>query len=683
MPELLSLLPLQGNNQSNSKTTDRLYGIFEHIHDHIYANDGLSSQQVFSEILKILFLKIFDEKNNEETRFFISNQEYDDIINGHRNTIFTKRISDLSTQAFSYFSDVFKKTEEIELKISSLAYAISKLQNINLSDSSQDVKGLAFQKFVHSTQRAERGQFFTPEQIIHLCVEIIKPNKNEKVLDPTCGSGGFLSEAMKYVYNHSLKDASEEEKKKYVKNHLFGVEINSMVAKMAKMRMILEGDGFSNIINIDSLSNWDNLDEEFNKVIGNLNQYQNYFDIILTNPPFGSQGKITNKSILQRYDLAHKWADNERKTTTLLNGQVPDILFIERCLDFLKEGGKLAIVLPNGDLENSSLKYLRNYIKNIAYILAIIDLPSDTFIPFGTGVKTSILFLQKKGKANLTNNKVFFGKVNKLGYDGNKNATAIYKKGENGENLLNKNNELIVDEDISTIIKSYDDFIRSDFIENDNTFVVNQNQITDRFDLDFYRPSSNLLDNKLKNMGAKRLGDLVEIIKEKSKKLKDKNLVVQYVELADINIDYLEISNVSLIPVHELPSRASYELKEGDIITAVAGNSIGSKKHMSALVSKKHSGAICTNGFRILKSININPYYLLFYLKSDLFLQQVNRFRTGAAIPSISDDDLQSVLIALPDKEEQEKIASSMKESIALREQARDLLETITLQMKL
>ena len=675
MPELLSLFPLQSNNQLNSKTTDRLFGIFEQIHDHIYANDGLSSQQVFSEILKILFIKIFDEKNNKEISFFISNHEYDDTIDGHKNTVFTKRIFDLSMQAFSYFSDVFKKNEEIELKTSSLAYAISKLQNINLSDSSRDVKGVAFQKFVHSTQRAERGQFFTPEQIIRLCVQIIKPNKNEKVLDPTCGSGGFLSEAMKYVYSHSLKSASEKERKEYVKNYLFGVEINSMVAKMAKMRMLLEGDGFSNIINADSLSNWENLDEEFNKVIGALNQYENYFDIILTNPPFGSQGKITNKSILQRYDLAYKWVEDERKSTTLLNGQVPDILFIERCLDFLKEGGRLAIVLPNGDLENSSLKYLRNYIKNIADILAIVDLPSDTFIPFGTGVKTSILFLQKKGKDNLAKNKVFFGKVNRLGYDGNKNATAIYKKDGNGKNLKDENSELIVDEDISSLVKSYDVFMENNFIENDNAFVIDQSQITDRFDLDFYRPSSSLLGDKLKNMGAKSLGDLVEIIKEKSKKLKEKNLIVQYVELADINTDYLEISNATSIAVHELPSRASYEIKEGDIITAVAGNSIGSKKHMSALVSEKYSEAICTNGFRILRPINIDPYYLLYYLKSDLFLQQVNRFRTGAAIPSISDSDLQKILIPLLSKENQDKIAHNIKESIKLRNKARELLE--------
>ncbi len=682
MPETLSLFPILETTQLNSKTTDKLYKIFEGIHDHIYANDGLSSQQVFSEILKLLFIKIFDEKNNKEKLFSISKSEYDNIIDGHRNSVFIKRIFNLSTQAFSFFSDVFKKAEEIDLKISSLAYAVNKLQDINLSDSSKDIKGLAFQKFVHSTQRSERGQFFTPEQIIQLCVEIIKPNKNEKILDPACGSGGFLSAAMKYVYNHSLKESTENGKKEYVKNHLFGIEINSMVARMAKMRMILEGDGFSNIINTDSLADWDNLNKEFSDVIGDLKQFQNHFDIILTNPPFGSQGKVTNKSLLQQYDLAYKWLDNGLKTKTLLNGQVPDILFIERCLDFLKDDGKLAIVLPNGDLENSSLKYLRNYIKNMTNILAIIDLPPDTFIPFGTGVKTSILFVQKKGKNSLNiNNKVFFGKVNKIGYERNKNATIMYKKDRDGNFLKNEEGKLIVDEDISSVVKSYNNFINNKFIEDDNTFTVEENHITTRFDLDFYKPSSNILDIKLKNSGAKKLGDLVEIEKEKSKKLKTKNLTVQYIELADINTDYMEISNATIMPIHELPSRASYELKDYDIITAVAGNSIGTKKHMSALVTKKYSGAICTNGFRILRPKNINLYYLLLYLKSDLFLHQVNKFRTGAAIPSISDEDLRNILIPLPSEKEQEKIANKIIQSITLREQARKLLEDFNISL--
>lgn len=148
------------------------------------------------------------------------------------------------------------------------------------------------------------------------------------------------------------------------------------------------------------MSDWSNLDLAINKENGQDNKsYRNFFDVILTNPPFGTQGKISDKSVLRNFDLGYKWNQSESgylRSDVLLNGQVPEILFIERCLQFLKPGGRMAIVLPNGDFENSSLSYLRHYIQEMADVLAVIKLPQETFIPSGTGVKTSILFLRKK-----------------------------------------------------------------------------------------------------------------------------------------------------------------------------------------------------------------------------------------------------------------------------------------------
>ena len=165
------------------------------------------------------------------------------------------------------------------------------------------------------------------------------------------------------------------------------------------------------------MSDWSSIDLELNKANEKEEKtYQNFFDIILTNPPFGTQGKITDKSVLRNFDLGYKWNEFDSKfirSSELLNGQVPEILFIERCLKFLKPGGRMAIVLPSGDFENSSLTYLRNYIKDLADVFAIIKLPQETFIPSGTGVKTSILFLKKKnGEHQL--NKVFFSQITKL-----------------------------------------------------------------------------------------------------------------------------------------------------------------------------------------------------------------------------------------------------------------------------
>lgn len=679
-----TMLPLFSfYNQPSLEKNDGLLRVFEDVHNHIYANDGLSPEQALEEAIKILFLKIFDEKN-KKFEFKITPSEYENITNGKNEVDFFTRFKDLQQSTFDYFSNLFEKGEKIKLKNSTLGFVVNKLQNIDLLNSSNDVKGLAFQKFIHSSQRVGRGQFFTPEQVVKLCVEIIQPQANEIMLDPACGSGGFLSSALQYVGINEPKKVS-----KFAKENIYGIEINRTAAKIAKMRMILDGDGFSNIIQHDSLSDWSSIDLELNKANEkNVKTYQNFFDIIFTNPPFGTQGKITDKSVLRNFDLGYKWNEFDSKfikSNELLNGQVPEILFIERCLKFLKPGGRMAIVLPNGDFENSSLTYLRNYIKDLADVFAVIKLPQETFIPSGTGVKTSILFLKKKNGENALN-KVFFSQITKLGYSGNKNGSLIYKKDEMGNILKNANGECEIDEDISNVVSSYLKFKRDgDIGENEDIFSVNKNELHySRLDYEFYKPSYRKIENILLKKGAKRLGDLVKIKKSKSSKLRQKDLTVRYVELSDISTQYNEIINSTELLVHELPSRASYELKEGGIITAVAGNSIGTNSHTSAYVTKDYDGYICTNGFRVFSVDEkiLNPFYLLYFLKSKYFLDQVFRFRTGAAIPSLLDSDLLNIFILVPEMTEQNRIGEVIQNGFIERQKYQNKINNLNLEIK-
>ncbi len=666
------------------KKSDRLSRVFGDIHDHIYANDGLSTQEAFAEVIKILFAKIYDEKQ-AKANFYITEEEYEGLRHGKSNKGFKFRFDQLIKATFKDFSDVLDDSDKIKIKDSTIAYVVYKLQEISLSESSGDVKGLAFQKFLRSSQRADRGQFFTPEQVVKLCVEIIQPNKNQKVLDPACGSGGFLSQAMKFVFNKEFSDASQREKRNYVRNNIFGIEINKMIAKVAKMRLIFEGDGFSNLGNFDSLSSWENIDFK-KKDVPRGEKLRGYFDVILTNPPFGSQGRITNKLALCDFDLAYRWDKFDQKlikSNNLQNGQVSDILFIERCLDFLKTGGKMAIVLPDGLFENSSLDYVRQYILQRSEILSVIKLPFETFIPFGTGVKVSLLFLQKIKEANKRKpSQVFFARVNKIGYKGNKNGSVVYKTDSSGRRILSNKGEHVVDEDISDIIDKYRRLKnKTNFCEEDR-FVINRNELQDRLDFDFYKPSYRHLEESLLKRGAQRLGDMVDVVKERSKKLKVKDEQVRYVELADINADYCEINNSTMMCVYELPSRASFEIKGGDIITAVAGNSLGTEKHMSALVTDEYDGAICTNGFRILRPKNgLNKLYLLYYLRTEFFLKQVFKLRTGAAIPAISDADLANILVYLPPKRELKEIIDYTDKSFKLMKEAKNLLSKVKLSL--
>jgi len=670
--------------RSELKPVTDLMRIFHVVHNHIYANQGLSPVETFNEILKLLFLKIQDEISNdgEFVKFGITDDEYYRVMDG-KTTKFRTRIDQLLKEAKINFKDVFNTEDSINLNESTLAFVVGQLQYFDLSKSNRDIKGIAFQKFIFSQHRRSRGQFLTPDPIIELTVKMTKPKKKDHILDPACGSASFLVEAMNYITKNELSKLNTKEKdearKKFAKENLVGIEINPTMIKVSKMRMILENDGRSGIFRDDALNDLDDLLKSSMENTKNKLKKES-FDLVLTNPPFGSQGKITNKSVLRRFSLGHSWKNgNELKqTNSLLHAQVPDILFLERCLDFLKDGGKLAIVLPVGDLENKSLEYVRKFIIKKSKILAIVSLPNDTFIPFGTGIKVCILFLQKMNENQLAKEKdykIFFSIIKKIGYEGNKNGTINYKKNKNGEYLRDKNNNLIVDEDISAIIDAYDKFLKNKLNENDISFSRNFLEIVNRLDPEYYSPTFKQLQKKLKKKNAVPLKSVCKIISQRPEILKNKKEVVRYVEINNINQKLCELNSFTKMKVHELPSRASYEIKSGDILTAVSGISTGTPMHASAYVTDDFDGCICTNGLRVLRPTKIDPFYLISYLRSDYFLLQMLQLRTGAAIPAVNDAGFENLLVILPDKNNQKKIAEKIQKSFQFREDSKKMLD--------
>lgn len=647
---------------------------FEEIHNFIYANDSLSSQQTLEEFIKILFIKIFDE-NNKTNLFQIDSNEFNSIHYSSSLNSFLKRIEVLFNKTKLEYSDLFESNDKINISSQSLGFIVNKLQNILLSDSSQDVNGLAFQKFLSHHEKESRGQFFTPSVVVDLCVEIINPKLDELLIDPACGSGSFLLSSL----NHIKKNNSNVNISNLISNNLFGIDINKSVSRIARMRLLLEANVKSNIYCRNSL-----MDIDLLKLDLISKSFKNFsgFDIVLTNPPFGTAGKINDINILSNFDLGYKWSlhnNNYYNSKVLNKGQVAEILFIERCIQLLKPGGRMGIVLPNGNFENPSLDYLRFFIKQKAKILAIINLPSDTFIPYGTGMKTSVLFLEKYFNDSKTSYPIFFGKVNKLGYQGNKNGSPIYKKNSFGEIEKDNFKNPIIDEDYSTIIQDFKIFKEQKEIKSPNSFSINSNELESRLDYDFYSPNNRQLLNILKNKNSVQLKELVSIVKSKSQKLNNKNLLVEYVELSDINTQSFEIINSTTYSVHNLPSRASYDIFSGDIITAIAGNSVGTKKHATALVSDEFNECICTNGFRVFRDFKIDKYYLLFMLKSEYFLKQMYLFRTGAAIPNVSDKDLGNILIYIPDENKIKTISEKVQKSFDLRRASKIELENILL----
>lgn len=648
---------------------DNLLKRFEEIHDYIYANDGLSPQQTLEEFVKILFIKIFDENKNSN-KFAISADEWNILKSGKTSQSLTERVSNLFEHTKQAYTDIFDSDDRIKLTPIALGFTVNKLQSISLLNSSQDAKGLAFQKFLSHHEKDGRGQFFTPEPVIDFCVEMMQPKPNETIIDPACGSGGFLMSALKYLQRNNNDFNTSES----VSNQLFGLDINKSIARIAKMKLILESNCKTNVLCTNSLEDLDSIKLSVSQKDG--------FDIVLTNPPFGA--KITNTSTLSKFDLGHKWSNFDKeyhKTKVVYTNQNAEILFIERCIQLLKEGGRMAIVLPNGNFENPSLEYLRYYIKLKAKILAIVNLPQETFIPFGTGVKTSLLFLEKDTSNINIQYPIFFGRVTKLGYQGNKNGTPLYQKDKYGQTLKDSSGQPILEEDFSVIVAEYKKFQNAKVIESDNSFSINFNELNGRFDFDFYSPENRKIFSNLDNVKTVHLGDICEIVKIKSKKLKNPNSIVEYVELSDINTHSYEIINSTTYQVHELPSRASYELKEGDIITAIAGNSVGTRKHATAIVTQDFDGSICTNGFRVLRNFKIDVYYLLYFLKSEIFLKQMFMYRTGAAIPNVSDSDLLNIVIHVPEQKIINEISSKMKNAFELRQESKKQIESIRLEI--
>ncbi len=458
------------------KPATELKTVFETIHNHIYANEGLLKEKVFNEMLKLIFIKMADEKAlAQKCEFRITDKELDELEEGKENG-FIERIFSLFERVKSQYPDVFDPNERLNLKPLTIAFVVSQLQKYSLINTAADVKGTAFQTFVYAHQRGERGEFFTPHPVVDLCVNMLAPKDNEKFIDPACGSGGFLVAGMNYIKEKFVKERPELKTKatdflkEYAHAYLSGIDINPDLAKVAKMHMVLHDDGHTGIFCANSLLSINELIRLAEKatVPRTLHPHEGQFKILMTNPPFGSKGKVTDKKILSEFQLGHKWKKEDDgqwvKTNKVLDGQIPEILFIERSLQLLDEGGKMAIVLPNGTLNNSSLEYVREFIKQHSRILAVVSLPVGTFMSAGANPQPSVLFLQKLSRENAEklskkDYSIFMAIVEKIGYDlTTKTAPPIYKRDERGEYLVDKNGERILDTDIPEIIEKFEEF---------------------------------------------------------------------------------------------------------------------------------------------------------------------------------------------------------------------------------
>lgn len=647
-----SLLPETLPKIQELQPSHNLSAVFDECHNYIYANEGMLKDKIFHEMVKLIIIKLHDEKSAKQSvSFGVTASEYKAIV-ANKPDEFIARLSKLFSSIKNHYRGFFTD-DVLKLKSLTLAYIVGRLQYISLSKTSGDIKGEAFQTFVNRHQRGDRGEFFTPHPIVRLAVEMISPQPNEKIIDPACGSGGFLIQSI----NHVQQNNPKLDESTFVQENITGIEFNPDVALSAMIRLVFEGGMGSEIICANALIE----DEKLN----------NSFDIVLTNPPFGNKGKVEDQKILKSYLLARKWnksaSNGWEVSKTVLAGQSPDILFIEKSIKLLRAGGRMAIVLPDGLLQNISNGHIRYWLRSQAKILGVISIPQEAFVPYGTGIKTSLLIVQKL-PAN--NKSCFMAQIKKMGYD--VKGQTLYKRNESGVIARTESGFPIVDDDIDDVSKSFSSFIKGEFEQkSDYVYVVQNDLLNSRLDAEHYLPNDQKLLEHLKSIGAKPLGEIADILSDSDDFRLISDSEIKYIAISDVDYRTMQVVSQQIIKAHEAPSRATYRVCNGDIITAVSGASTGSSRQATALITEYEDGAICSNGFSVLRNIHgVEPLFLLAYMRTDHFLRQVKRFMTGHAIPTISVDDLSKILVPIPPKSEQQRIAKTVAEIQTMRREA-------------
>ena len=376
-----------------------LKGTIKTLEELVLANSGHDS---FEEIFKLIYAKLYDEKEALSR----TNQELHFRKSPTGNPEETRRIIDeIFEEAKTEWSDVFERTDKIKLSSEHLSVCVGELQDFRLFGANLRIIDEAFEYLLPDVAKGKKGQYFTPRVVIDMCVKMLNPQKKEYVVDTACGSAGFLVHAMQYVWKNL---PTLEARKEYAGRYLWGIDFDEKSTKISRAMMLIAGDGKSHIFKSSSLDTreWTDrfkselrdlkLVEEFDDFEENRHnqevlQYLG-FDVLLANPPFA--GEIKEKNLLAQYVFGKDEKGKLRKKVER------HLLFIERNLDFIKSGGRLAIVLPQGIFNNTSQEYIRKYIMQKARILAVVGLHGNSFKPH-TPTKTSVIFLQKWSKDEL------------------------------------------------------------------------------------------------------------------------------------------------------------------------------------------------------------------------------------------------------------------------------------------
>ena len=658
--------------------------IFRRMLNTLYANTNISRREKLgNEMIRLLFCKIWDERYDQKAlpKFRIGFDENPKEV--------MKRIKELFDLVKDELVDdgVFNKEEEIKLDDKSVAYVVGELEQYSLTKTDKDIVGDAFEVFAESKLVGEKGEFFTPREVVKIAIKIVNPQVGQNVLDPACGSAGFLIYAIEHIWkimekSKKYKDAPNLDilKREIAEKYFFGIDKEIDLVKISKAYMAIIGDGRGGIVHQNTLHTAENYEGRAKDLLVHNNKFKK-FDVILTNPPFGSKIKVLAEDA-KPFELGHTWKrdkDGEWVKTEDARDTEPQVLFVERCLEMLNDGGKLAIVLPETYFHSPNTRYVLDYMREKNNFIAIIDLPHNTFRPYNNA--KTVLIVLEKGREQQS--KIIMGVMEQIGHDHNGKQMFRYdsEKKEFTDELWD-DSKAVLDElnDPSKALNKY-------------VFVVDRKDIKNNLYVPRYYWKSKL--EEIRKIATKEGIELVKV-----KQLIERGIIkdftghgsppakykgigeIPYVRVADImNWDVYK-NPTALIPEDiylKKKGKNGINLQEDDVLFVRRGSyRIGSV----ALVTKFDIKVLLTREihvFRVMKPDNeygIDPFYLLYLFSHKLTQDQLyNKVMIDTTLPNIGRRWEELYLPIAKDKRQREVIKAKIKETFKLKCKAIECIE--------
>jgi type I restriction enzyme M protein len=669
------------------KISKNLKQVFTTINQHLYGKlkyTDTDTRARSKQIINLLLCKLVDEINKE------SEEELDFCVKKNET------YEDLSTRIQKFFNENVRKkyesiigeNEQITLNKELIYLVIKELQYISLLQSSKDILSDAFEIFVSKILKDEAGQFFTPYNVVKFMVEYLDPNIDSKILDPACGHGGFLLEAKENLW----RKINTEEKKCESISNLYGIDKDLFLAKISKLYLEILSNGKSNIFCEDSL------DPKSYRFFAKESIRNNTFDYIFTNPPFGIKIPITAKEILSEYELGHVWKNIDgrwKKQNKLVKQQPPQVLFIERCVQLLNNGGKMGIILPEGLFGNPTDRYIWEYLTLNGKILGIVSLDQNTFQPY-TCNKTSILFFQKLEKVP-NDYHIDFAIVENVGHDKDGKTSYILKK--DGTTRVDPSGNPIINDELNELnlkLRKAEEF---DYDKDQKIFEIKFSQIKNKIFIPIYYTG---VEKKLKKLANDNNFNLITI-----KELVDNNIIYSnkggYLPRGDeIGSHVYGLGEIPFIRTSELnnweinldsykkTSQEVYEqyklkqnIEDGDILFVKDGgpNLIGK----TAYITKLDTKIIIQSHIYQIKTLEndefIDSYLLLYLLNLDIVQKQIQAITFIQGTISTIGNRIMEIMLPIPsDNIKKKEISNYIKTIIESKLKNKEKIQKLSLE---